>query len=303
LVTLFWIAAVAGLGLGGVYGLVAMGYTLVMAASGVFNFIQGTILMGGALVFYWLWQLSGWPFLGVMAIVIAGGALLGMFSYLAAVRPVANRQGVTELTEVTLVTTFGLGLALNSIVALKFGYTTYPVQTYVSNNPWFIGGVPIRPIYVVMLGATLALVIAMEVLLRRTKTGLVLRTTVQDSEGARLAGIPVMKVVLWAFAGGGILAAVAGAMIVPVTQASSNIAGDLALYGFAGMAIGGYGSFKGAFVGGLIVGLATTIPAVWINPNFTTTIVYLLMVTILLIRPRGLFGTAGSFGSARLRTV
>jgi len=301
--TLVGIAIAAGLGIGGIYGLVAMGYTLIMASSGVFNFLQGTIVMGGALTMYWLWQLEGWPFLSVIVIVAGGGLLVGMMSYAAAVQPVVARHGVSDLTETTLVTTFGLGLALNSIVALVFGYTTYPVNSYVSNNPWFIDGIPIRPIYVVMLGVTLLIVIVMEILLKRTTTGLVLRATVQDAEGARLAGIKVTKVVLWAFGGAGILAAVAGLMMVPVTQASQGIANNLALFGFAGMAIGGYGSFKGAFIGGLIVGLATTIPAIWVNPSLVSTIIYGLMIVILLIRPRGLFGTAGSFGSARLRSV
>ncbi len=297
------IAAIAGLGLGGIYGMVAMGYTLIMAASGVFNFIQGTIVMAGALVMLWLWQMLGWPVLGVLAIVLGGGALLGVLSYLAAVLPVSRRLGPAHLTEGTLVTTFGLGLALNSVVALTFGYNTVPVKSYVSDSPWNIAGVPIRPIYVVVLAITLAIVIAMEVLLVRTKTGLILRATVQDGDGARLSGIPIMKVVLWSFAIGGSFAAVAGLLMVPVTQASSNLASELALYGFAGMAIGGYGSFKGAFLGGLIVGLATTIPPIWVNPTLVSTIIYGLMLAILMARPRGLFGTAGGFGSARLREV
>jgi branched-chain amino acid transport system permease protein len=297
------IAAIAGLGLGGIYGMVAMGYTLIMAASGVFNFIQGTIVMGGALVMLWLWQMLGWPVLGVLAIVLGGGALLGIISYLAAVLPVSRRLGPAHLTEGTLVTTFGLGLALNSVVALTFGYNTVPVKSYVSDSPWNIAGIPIRPIYVAVLAITLVIVIAMEVFLLRTKTGLVLRATVQDADGARLSGIPIMKVVLWSFAIGGTFAAVAGLLMVPVTQASSNLASQLALYGFAGMAIGGYGSFKGAFVGGLVVGLASTIPPIWVNPTLVSTIIYGLMLVILLARPRGLFGTAGAFGSARLRDV
>jgi branched-subunit amino acid ABC-type transport system permease component len=297
------IAVVTGLGLGSIFGLIAMGYTLIMAASGVFNFVQGTIVMGAALTFFGLWMLLHWPFLLVLAIVMVGGALLGAVTYILSVFPVASRQGVHELTEATLVTTFGLGLALNSVVALAFGYTTYPVNPYVNAAAWRISGVPIDPIFVVMLATAVFLTIVMELMLQRTKTGLFLRATVADAQGARLAGIRVMKVVLWSFAVAGALAAVAGLLMVPYTQASSNLAGSLALDGFAGMAIGGYGSFKGAMLGGLVVGLATKLPAVWVNPAWTTLIVYALMLTILFVRPRGLFGTAGAFGSARLRSV
>lgn len=297
------IATVSGLGLGGLYGLVAMGYTLVMAASGVFNFAQGSIVMGGALVMLGLWQYLHWPILGVVGVVLLGGALLGILSYVLAVFPVAKRHGVAELTEGTLVTTFGLGLILNSVTALTFGYNTVPVNSYVSDSPLRIAGVPIRPIYLVMIGATVVIVIAMEMFLRRTRTGLVLRATVLDSEGAILAGIPIMRVVLRAFLVAGALAALAGLLMVPVTSASPFIADQLALYGFAGMAIGGYGSFKGAFVGGVVVGVATTVPPIWVNPTFVSTIVYGLMLLVLLVRPRGLFGSAGTFGSARLRDV
>jgi branched-subunit amino acid ABC-type transport system permease component len=269
----------------------------------VFNFVQGTIVMGSALVMYGLWDLERWPLLLVMAIVLAGGGLLGMITYAMAVLPVASRQGVTELTETTLVTTFGLGLALNSVVALAFGYTVEPVKSYVAGTAWRISGVPIDPIFVVMLGTGVFVTVIMELVLKRTKTGLFLRATVADVQGARLSGVRVMKVVLWSFAGAGALAAIAGLLMVPYTSASSGLAGNLALDGFAGMAIGGYGSFKGAMLGGLVVGLASKLPLVWINPNWTTLIVYSLMLIILFVRPRGLFGTAGAFGSARLRSV
>ena len=299
----FIIAVIAGLGLGAVYGLIAMGYTLIMAASGVFNFLQGTIVMGSALVMYGLWQLWHVALFAVLAIVMAGGAILGVLTYALAVWPVAQRQGVHDLTETTLVTTLGLGLALNSVVALAFGYTEYPVNSYVSVTAWRVSGVPINPIFVVMLGVAFIITVVMEFFVMRTRTGLFLRATVADQQGARLSGISVMKVVLWAFAGAGVLAAVAGLLMVPYTQASSQLAGNLALFGFAGMAIGGYGSFKGAFLGGLVVGLATQLPGVWINPAWTEAIVYLLMLSILFARPRGLFGIAGAFGSARLRNV
>lgn len=285
------------------YALIALGYTVILASSGVFNFAQGSIVMGGALAMYWLFQLEGLPTVAVIALVIAGGALLGMVCHLFAVRPVMNRRGVHSLTEGTLVTTFGLGLLLNTIAGILFGYDTIPVKSYVTRTPLSVSGFNVSPIYLVMIGVTLVIALVLEAVLRRTNVGLLLRVTVEDPEGARLGGVRVAKVVLFSFALGGGLSALAGALLVPVAYASVGLAFQLILLGFAGMAIGGYGSFTGALLGGLLVGLISTIVPVFISPAYVNLVIYGVMILVLVARPRGLFGTAGRFGSAALREV
>ena len=286
------LAIVAGIGLGGLYGLIAMGYTLVLAASAVFNFVQGSIVVAGGLAMLGLWQVLGWPFLATAGIVLIGGAGVGLITYLFAVRPIAVRKDVHELTEGTLVSTFGLGLALNSVMALTFGSTVIPVHSYVSTSPIVVFGLPIRPLYIAMIGVTLLIAVVMEVVIRRTRMGLVLRATVQDREGASLCAIHVTRVVFRAFALAGALAAIAGLLMVPATSASAALAPKLTLYGFAGMAIGGYGSFKGALLGGIIIGVASSVAASYIDASFVSVVVYGLVLAILLLRPRGLFGAA-----------
>jgi branched-subunit amino acid ABC-type transport system permease component len=296
-------AVISGLGVGGMYAFIALGYTVILAASGVFNFAQGSIVMGGSLVMYWLFDLKGWPVAATIALVVAGGALVGVLCHLLSVLPVTNRRGVHNLTEGTLVTTFGLGLILNTIAGMAFGYDTVPVKSYITRSPVHILGLSISPIYLVMIGITLVVSLLLERGLHRTNVGLLLRVTVEDAEGARLGGVNVTKVVAYSFAFAGALAAVAGALLAPVTFASVNNASQLVLLGFAGMAIGGYGSFNGALLGGLLVGLISTIIPLYLNAAYVSLIVYGLMVLVLVVRPRGLFGTAGRFGSAALRAV
>src|SRR5580698_2386070 len=98
----FLIAVISGVGLGGIYGLIAMGYTLILAASAVFSFAQGSIVVGGSLAMFGLWQVLHWPFLGVVAVVLAGGACVGIAAYLISVWPVTLRRNVHDLTEGTL---------------------------------------------------------------------------------------------------------------------------------------------------------------------------------------------------------
>ncbi len=299
----FGYAVIAGLGVGGMYAFIALGYTVILAASGVFNFAQGSIVMGGSLVMYWLFDLKGWSVPAVIAIIVAGGALVGMVCHVLSVLPVTNRRGVKNLTEGTLVTTFGLGLVLNTIAGLGFGYNTVPVNSYITRTPVHLLGLNISPIYLVMIGMTLVVSFVLERALNRTGYGLLLRVTVEDAEGARLGGVSVARVVLYAFALGGGLAALAGALLAPVTFASVNNAGQLVLLGYAGMAIGGYGSFQGTLLGGLLVGLISTIIPLYLNAAYISLIVYGLMLLVLVFFPRGLFGTAGRFGSAALREV
>jgi branched-subunit amino acid ABC-type transport system permease component len=301
--SLIGIGIVTGLGLGSMYALISAGYTLILASSGVFNFAQGSIVMAGALGAYGLSDEAHLPFPVTCVAVVAGGAVAGVISELLAVHPVARGAHGNNLTEGTLVTTLGLGLAMNSAVALTFGLDTRPVPSYVSDSPITLLGVPIRPVYLVMMGAVIVFAVVMEVVLHRTRTGVVLRATVEDSEGASLNGISILRVVLRSFAVAGAIAALAGALVVPVTSASPFLADQIALLGFAGMAIGGYGSFTGALVGGMVVGLLTGLLPIWVDPHLSKVLVYLVMVGFLLLRPRGLFGSAGMFGAARLRDV
>lgn len=301
--TVVGIAIVAGLGLGAMYSLIAMGYALVLSASGIFNFAQGSVVMGGALVLFWLGEGYHIAVLAVLGIVLAGGMLLGIGTYAVAVLPLVHRTKIKDITEATLVTTLGLGLGLNGIVALTFGPDTFPVQTYVTDNPIHIDGIPVRPTYIVMLGATVIIAIVLALILQHSKVGLRLRATFQDPEGAELLGISNARVVACAFAVSGLLAAAAGFLIAPIVFASASIAGNIALYGFGAMAIGGFGSFLGALLGGMIVGLVSQVLPVWVSPDVTNVCIYALILGILLIRPRGLLGPPGAFGAEKLRRV
>jgi branched-chain amino acid transport system permease protein len=304
LVSLVADAVVSGLGIGSTYALIALGYTIILAASGVFNFAQGSVVMGGALVAYGLGTVAGWPVVATIAVVIGVGCLAGLLSHALAVYPLTRRAGAVNLTGGTFLTTLGLGLAMNAVIALAFGPQTYPVNGYVSGRAFQVFSVYIQPIYIVMASVVIVTMLAFEVTLRRTGFGVVMRATFADLEGASLAGIAVNRVIIRAFAAGCALAAIAGFLIAPVTSASAGISSSLSFYGFAAMAIGGYGSFIGAVLGGLIVGLAEQVPLVWLNPSASALLIYAAMVVILLIRPQGLFGSGGTaFGAAAVRDV
>jgi branched-subunit amino acid ABC-type transport system permease component len=292
---------VSGIGVGAIYVLTATSFTLALLATGVFNFAQGTLVMLGAVFAFFLSVILHWPWLGIIAAILAGGTLLGLFTHLVAIAPVARRA--THLSEAAMITTLGLGLAAESLTQKVFGADPQVVPSYVSTTPWSVGGIPIRPVYVVMVVVTAAVVIGLELMMRTTSLGTVLRATLEDSQGASLAGINTVRVVAGIFALAGTLSALAGFLVAPVSFASPFLDANIALFAFAAMGVGGFGSFSGALVGGLVVGIIGGVVPVVLDTHATTPVLFIVLVVVLLLRPTGLFGQAGFFGNVKLREI
>jgi branched-chain amino acid transport system permease protein len=299
--TAILLGVVSGVAFASIFVLISTSLTLVLAASGVFNFAQSTLVMVGAVLAYAFGVALGWPILVVAATVVAAGVLGGLITYAVAVWPAVGRS--RSFSHTAVLTTIGLGTAVNAGVALIFGGDTRVVPSFVSDNPIRLGSLPIRPIHIVMIVVGAALVFTIDRVIRRGSLGSIFRATLEDHEGALLMGIDTRKVIVLAFGVAGGLSALAGFLIAPVIHASAYSAQELAFLGFAGMAIGGFGSFPGALAGGAIVGLLYGLVPVVFDPHLTVPILWLTVVAVLLVRPMGLLGTAGLFGSAKSREV
>lgn len=299
--TAILLGLVTGLALASIYVLIAISFTLVLAASGVFNFAQGTIVMGGAVLSFLLGVQLGWPPLITVAAIAVIGVLAGLLTHLLAVWPAIGRS--RSFTHMTMLTTIGLGTGANALAALLFGSDSHPVPSYVSDSPVSLFSIPLRPTYIVMIGVGASVTLAIEWLVRRTELGHIFRATLEDPEGALLLGIDTRKVIAFAFGLAGAMSALAGYLIAPVISASAFTAQELAFYGFAGMAIGGFGSFAGALAGGAIVGVIAGMVPTLANPHLALPLLWIVVVVMLLAKPAGLWGTAGLFGSAKIREV
>jgi branched-chain amino acid transport system permease protein len=298
---LLLLAVVTGVGLGAVYILVALSYTLVLSTSGVFNFAQGGLVMCGAVGSYILSVRYGVPPLAALLILVPTGAVLGFLSERVAVRPFVGRS--RSLTEDALVSTLGLGLVIVAVAALTFGVNEHYMPPYVSTRIQMVGPIPVRPIFLLMLVSGGAVTVAMDLVLSRTGLGAVLRAVIIDPDGAALLGIDVRKVITVSFAVAGALAVAAGFLLVPITSASIFVGDRLALLGFVAMALGGFGSFRGAIAGGIVVGLLTAVGPVVVNPLLVQPLLLVIMILVLVIRPGGFFGAAGQYGRGALREV
>lgn len=299
---LLLLAIMTGIGLGAVYTLVALSYTLVLSTSGVFNFAQGALVMAGAIGSFVLGVKLHAPPPITLAILIPLGALAGVVSERIAVRPFLGRS--RSLTEEALVSTLGLGLVMVAIAAIFFGYDEHYMPPYVSTTIVELGGfLPVRPIFLLMLVSGGAITLLIDRVMARTQLGALLRAVIIDPEGASLLGIDVAWAITGSFAVAGALAVIAGFLLAPITSASIFVGDRLALLGFVAMALGGFGSFRGAIAGGLVVGLLTAVGPVVVNPLLVQPLLLVLLIAVLVIRPGGFFGAAGQYGAGALRDV
>lgn len=286
--TTLGVGIASGLGQGGVYALIAVSLTLVISATGFFNFaLESLVALGGICTYLALAEWHLHLYVAVPMICI-GGAVAGAVIDFIAHRPLEGRTANVALA--VLLATTGLSIAIDAAAGLWFGDTPRDVPPYVSPSPITIFSVPIPVYYVVMIAVVAVVVAVFEIVLRFTAVGRGLQAMQEDREGVSLLGFNVKTRTTMVFALSGLFAALAGFLITPVSSASPGVGSQLVIPAFAALAIGGFGSFRGSIGGGLVIGLIVGIVPLYLPAASVNPILLVLIVAVLLIRPSGLFG-------------
>lgn len=296
--------AADGLVMGAAIALGAIGLTLTYSILNFANFTHGDLLTWGA--YFVLTFLSamagfhagptfgalsfGWPF--VLAVVAS--CLLTALLALALDWSVFGRLrsgGHDDATRIAvIIASFGVSLGLRNLLVFIHG----PKPDYYSREIQFaievVPGVRITPDQMLVLALTVVLVFALHLLLSRTTLGRAMRATRENPSLARVIGIDVRAVVRWTWMIGGALAAIAGIFIGLTIQVRPELGFDLLLTLFAAAILGGIGSVYGAVAGGLLIGLAESFSVPLIGAEYRQAVAFLVLITVLLVRPRGLFG-------------
>ncbi len=290
--TTFGVGLASGIGLGSIYALIAVSLNLVVASTGYFVFALESVVSLGGITYRILSGGHGLPLVLSLIVVAIGGALAGAVLEVVAHRPFVGRSRNVALP--VLLASVGLAIAIDAAAARFFGSNPQQAPGYTSSHPFFIGSVPVSRSYVVMLAAVIVLAILLEFVFDSTNLGRRLRVLQADREGAALLGQNVKLITTAVFAVSGLLAAVAGLLVTPITAASPTVGSSLVIPAFAAIAIGGFGSFRGAIGGGIIVGLISGILPLYAAPSFLSPVLLGLIVVILVTRPRGLFALTAS---------
>lgn len=277
-------AVVSGIEAGAVYGLVGVGFSVAYRATGVINLAQGDLVALGAYLSYAGWSV-GLPLpVAILLAALGVGVFMGLVERLAW-RPLYRRGGVYPI-----VSSVGLSVAIQAAIALIWGPSPLLLPTMVSNKPLVIWGVHLTIAQLADLGVALLFCVATIWLLSHTKVGRGMRTLAQDQDVAVLFGISPSRIFFIAFLLAGVLAAVAGGLIGPAQGLSANMGLTIGIAGFAAAVLGGLGSAEGALVGGIIIGVIGNLAVVYLTPAYRDAVLYGVLILVLVIRPRGLFG-------------
>jgi branched-chain amino acid transport system permease protein len=275
-----------GLIAGSAYSLIAIGYTMIYGVGKLINFAHGELYMGAAFCFYFLYIELDLPLPPAFLFSLLAGGLLGMALERLAYRPFKNYSRL-----VPLITTIGASTFIKALVVLLWGLQVKSLLKGAGyQTPIVLGGITLTPVQLWTLTAAIGLMLGLWLLLKKTRLGKALRATAEDRVSAAFVGIPTDRITALTFAAGGILAGVAG-ILIGYDQNISPTMGILAGFkGFTAAVLGGIGNIPGAVLGGVCLGLAENLGAGYISSAFKDSISFVILLLILLVRPRGLFG-------------
>ncbi len=280
--------AFSGLTVGAVYALVAVGFTLIYNASGVVNFAQGEFVMLGGMTTVFL-AAAGVPLpvaaLGAMAAAVAIGLALHRF----AIEPARDAD-----TAALIIITIGASIFLRGAAEVVFDKRFHSLPHLFGSDPIRLGGAAILPQSLVVLAGAAVIVIALSLFMGRTMLGKAIVATAANRLAARLVGIDTRRVVGLSFALSAAIGAVAGILVTPITLTSYDAGTLLALKGFAAAMLGGIGSPVGAVLGGILLGLTEAFSAGYLSSQYKDAVAFVVILAVLLVRPQGLLGRAGT---------
>ena len=281
---------VNGLSLGAVYAVFAIGFTLVFGVMNVLNLAQGAVFMWGAYVGLEVVGRLALPLpLAILAAAVAAG-LLGVLSELIVFRPLQRRGAHRWMG---MVGSLALARILIGVAQEVFGtqVVRYP-DNPLAGASLDLFGARLQVLQLVSIGAALAMVLALALLLRLTNLGRAIRTIAFSETVGRLVGIPVDRVRIATFFVSGALAGGAGVLWSLLFQSVSPFMGDsILLKGLTVLILGGLGNVAGALVGGLLLGLVEVGSIVAVGSGYRDAVGFGLVLLILIVRPTGLFAT------------
>jgi branched-chain amino acid transport system permease protein len=299
-----------GIVLGSVYALIALGYTMVYGILKLLNFAHGDIYMVGAFLGFGVLTSLGGPLAPAIAIVplillmfaagMLGSGLLGVAVERFAYRPLRNAPRIAPLISALGVSFFLANSALLLTHGVRYNYAAYELGGNPNTGapgPLFqpvftVAGRPVTVVQILVVSTSLALMLALTLLVSRTRLGKAMRATSYDIEAASMMGIDTDRVIASTFFIGSLLAGAAGVMYGLYIGETYYLMGFLAgLKAFTAAVVGGIGSIPGAMVGGVLIGVVESYAAGYVGGQWSDIVVFGILILFMLLRPSGLFGT------------
>ncbi len=279
----------SGLSVGALYCLIAIGYNVVLLASGVFNFAYAQLVMLGTYMAYVATTTLGLPIVGAVAFGGIAILIVALLEHRIAIAPLLARRGDTH--QAALITTVGVAVMIDGIVSKVWGSQAKPIPQPLSGGTLHIFGGTVGRNELLLIALVLVVGIGLHLWSRKTVSGLASLATAEDAQAARARGINTRRLAMAAFAVSGAIAGFFGIVVGAQTYATPTLADSLALFGFVAIAIGGSGSQIGGLIGGFVTGLVYALAERYTNTDWPQIIVFGIFLIVLLTRPRGIFST------------
>lgn len=276
---------IAGVAIGCIYALIALGFVLIYKATEVVNFAQGDVMMLGAFVAFTFAELWQWPFWAAVLATLPVLAVFGALFDRLLLRPIIGQPNFAAVM-VTIAAAFVMRGVASMIPG--WGTDTHALKAPFSGQTVRAGNLVISTDHIAIIVMTALLCLTLWVFFKRTRVGIAMQAASQNQLAAYYMGIPVRRIntLIWAIAAA--VAAFAAVLLAPITFVHTNM-GFIGLKAFPAAVVGGFGSIPGAIVGGLIIGLIESWSGFYLPEGFKDIAPYLAVLLVLIIRPSGIF--------------
>lgn len=279
----------AGILVGGLYGLIGMGMAINFGVLRIINLAQGELLMVGMYVCFWAFTLWGLDPLLSPVVTIPFLFVLGVVIHRFLLTPLIRARA---LPENQILLTVGVGLVLTNAALLAFTSNYRTITTSYSASLITLGSISVSLPAVLAFGIAMLVSSTLWLFLMKTDLGKCIRATAQDPDAALLMGVNVERISVITFGIGAALEGAAGSLLVLVYYLFPALGGIFTLKAFIVVVLGGLGSTLGALLGGIVLGLAESLGAVFVSTGYRDAIGFIIFVLVLIFRPAGLIGKA-----------
>jgi branched-chain amino acid transport system permease protein len=274
-----------GLLAGGVYVLVAVGLTLIYGVLHIINFAHGSLLMLAMYAVFFLWRLTGVDPYAALPIVIGGAFAFGYILYRLVIGRLSHGRD-----ENILLITLGVSIVIDNVALLIFGGDTQTIETPYASSFVELGAALLPLPKIISFAASLLLCIVLGLFLARSDTGKAIRAVARERQGARLVGIDVDNIFALSYGIGIACLGAAACLLMPTYYVTPSSGHAFVLVAFTIVVLGGMGSFAGAAVGGLVIGVIESLGGLLLGEQLGQIGISAVFILILLLKPSGLFG-------------
>ncbi|MEG0751577.1 MAG: branched-chain amino acid ABC transporter permease [Oscillospiraceae bacterium] len=274
---------IIGISMGMIYAILAMGVVLLVRAVGVLNFAEGELFMLGAYVTYCLTFQANLPIWAMIILAVVIFAIFGMLFMFTVYWPLRKSKWPATI----IISTLGASVVIKEVVKLVWGNVPLVSQPIVK-GVLVIGKARLEYQYLFIIGISSLLIIGVFLLFDKLYVGRIMQAAAQNKYSAELLGIATIVTTAVTYMISAAIVGVGGYLVAPLFLVSTSL-GGLLLKGFAGMVIGGFGNVKGAVIGSLLIGVIESFATLF-TTTYKDAIVFLVLIIVLIIRPRGFFG-------------